>query len=317
MLSSRKAFGGILGLTLILSAPARAAEPSKYVPADAVLVIHVNVQQLLDSNLVRKYALPPLEQALTKNKRNEEVQQVLKGLGLDPAKDIHSITVSTAVKDSDKILVSLRGKFNLDKIHATAQKVAGDKKDSFKISKAGDKSLYEVTQQGKTVYAGVADEGTLLASPSRDYVADALGSKTGKISQELANAVAAADGKQSIWAVAVVTDGVKTFLGQRQEAAGLVSKLKAVCAGINVSDALAVSLKVQTTDPQAARELGKQANDAKAVLQFVGQTNEELKPFTDEIVKTLEIKTQQADVNVKFQLSQDLIEKAIKKVPGQ
>ena len=65
------------------------------------------------------------------------------------------------------------------------------------------------------------------------------------------------------------------------------------------------------------RELGKQANDAKAVLQFVGQTNEELKPFTDEIVKTLEIKTQQADVNVKFQLSQDLIEKAIKKVPGQ
>jgi len=314
MLSSRKALGGLLGLALVLSAPARAAEPSKYVPADAEAVIHINVQQLLDSKLAKKYALPPIEQAL---KNNKQVQQVLTVLGLDPLKDITTITLSNAGQGGDKGQAALTGKFSHDKIHATAQKLAEDKKDKFKVSKIGDKPLYEAVQQDKTIYAGFADEGTLIVSPSREYVADALGGKTGKITKELANAVAAVDTKQTIWAAGVVTEDVKAMLGKQQQAAELAKKLKAVEGGINVSDAVAVSLKVQTTDAKAAKELGEFANQAKGLLQLGGQGNEELKPFVDEIIKTLEIKTQKTDVSVKFQLSQDVIEKAIKKLPGQ
>lgn len=314
MLSTRKVFSGLFGLVLVLSAPVRAAEPSKYVPADAEAVIHINVQQLLESKLAKKYALPPIEQAL---KINKEAQQILADLGLDPLKDLSSLTVSNAGQGGDKVQVALSGKFNLDKIHATAKKVAEDKKDQFKISKAGDKPLYEAAQQDKTVYAGFADEGTLIVSLSRDYVTDALGGKTGKVNKGLASAVAAVDGKQTIWAAGVVTDELKKQLGKQPQTAGLAKKLKAVTGGITVTDALAISVKVQTIDAKAAKDLGEFANQAKGILQFLGQTNEELKPFIDEIVKTLEIKTQQADVSVKFLLSQDLIDKAMKKIPGQ
>jgi len=54
MLSSRKALGVLRALAVVLSARARAAEPSKYVPADAEAVIHIHVQQLLDSKLAKK-----------------------------------------------------------------------------------------------------------------------------------------------------------------------------------------------------------------------------------------------------------------------
>jgi len=314
MLSSRKAVGGLLGLALLLSAPAHAAQPNKYVPADAEVVIHVDVQQLLDSKLGKKYALPPIEKAL---KNNKEVQQVLTVLDLDPLKDIRTLTLSNVGQSGDKVQAALTGTFSLDKIYATAKKAAEDKKDKFKISKVGTKPLYEAVQKGKTVYAGFADEETMIVSTSRDYVVNALNGKTGKLSKGLQDAIATVDGKQSIWVAFEVTEGMKALLGRRQDVAAVFKNWKDGSLGINVRDALAISLKVQTTDAPSARELGKQANDAKGVLQFVGQTNEELKPFIDEIIKTLEIKTQQADVSVKFQLSQDLIEKAIKKIPGQ
>jgi hypothetical protein len=314
MLSSRKAVGGLLSLALLLSAPGRAAQPNKYVPADAELVLQVNVQQLLDSKLAKKYALPPLQQAL---KNNKDVQQLLTVLGLDPLKDLRTLTISNVGQSGDKFQVALTGTFSLDKVYATAKKVAEDQKDKFKISKVGTKPLYEAVQQGKTVYAGFADDETMIVSPSRDYVVNALTGKTGKISKALQEAITAVDGTQGLWVALQVTEGLKTMLGRRQDVAAVFKNWKTGSMGINVSDAVAISLKVQTTDAPSARELGKQANEAKEILQFVGQTNEELKPYIDEIVKTLEIKTQQADVSVKFQLSQDLIEKAIKKIPGQ
>jgi len=315
MIFPRKALCGLLGLALVLSAaPARAAEPSKYVPADAEMVLHVNIQQLLNSQLGKKFALPPIQDFL---KGNKEAQQLLTVLGLDPLKDITTLTVSNAGQTGDKAQVALRGKFNLDKIHTTAQKVAEDKKDAFKISKVGGKPLYEADQQGKTVYGGFADEGTLVISLSRDYVADALNGKTGKLNKGLEDAITLVDGKQSIWAVSVVTDELKKQASVQPQAEAVVKKLKAVGAGINVTDAVGVVLKIRTTDAKSAADLGKAVNDAKGLLAVVGQMNEELAPFVNEIVKTLKIKTQRSDVSVEFKLSEELVEKAIKKIPGQ
>jgi hypothetical protein len=314
MLSTRKVFSSLLGLVLVLSASARGADPSKYVPADAEMVLHINVQQLLDSKLAQKYALPPLQQAL---KDNKEVQQVLTLLGLDPLKDITTLTVSNAGQSGDKAQAVLTGKFSLDKIQATAAKVAEDKKEKLKISKIGDKPLYEAAQQGKPIYAGFADGSTLVVSLSRDYVADALGGKTGKINKGLADVVATVDGKQTIWIASVVTDEVKKQLANQPQAAEFAKKLKAITGGIHVTDAMAIGVKVQTTDAKAARDLSEFTNQAKTFLQFAGQSNEELKPFVDEIINTLEIKTQGADLSVKFKLSEEIIEKAIKKIPGQ
>jgi len=315
MFSLRKTTCGLLGLALVLAAaPARAAELGKYVPTDADAVAHVNVRQLLGSQLVKKYALPQIEAAI---KEKKEVQQVLGLLGLDPLKDITGITVTGAGQDQNKVFLAVSGKFNLEKIQATAEAVARDKKDELKISKTGGKNLYEITKEGKTSYAGFADAGTLVASPSRDYVTDALAGKTGKASKELEDAVAGVDARQSFWAAGVVTAERRRMLASRQESAEFAKSLKAGTVGVIVTDGIAVSLAAQTTDPKAAAKLADLADKGKGILQFFSASNEEARPVIDEILKTLEIKSQKTDVTVKFKLSEEVIEKAIKKLPKQ
>ena len=47
-----------------LAAPARAAEVDPLLPAETESVMFVNVRQVLDSDLVKKYALGQIKQAL-------------------------------------------------------------------------------------------------------------------------------------------------------------------------------------------------------------------------------------------------------------
>ena len=72
-----------------LSAPVRAAEPDPLLPKDTTAVIYVNFRQVLESDMVKKYAIEQFKQGL----EGEEAQKVLKGLGLDPLKDIDRLIV--------------------------------------------------------------------------------------------------------------------------------------------------------------------------------------------------------------------------------
>ena len=315
MLSCRKAFRGALGLAAaLLALPARAAEADRYVPADAEVVVHVNVKQILGSGLAKKYVLPQVKKALDDNK---EARQFLAALGLDPLKDVSSVTVSSvanATQGRDKVVVVLRGNFDPAKVHKLAEKVAEDKKDELKIGKAGDKYLYETTQQGKTVYSGFPAAGTLVASPTKAYVVAALEGKTAKVSKALQEALAGADARQSVWVASVATDDIKKAAGKNQFTAGIAPKLKAFTGGITVGDDVAVSLKVQTTDPKAAQTLDDLVTQfVKPILGVAGQSNEDLAPLIKDVLDSMKVTTQKGDLDVKFKVSAATIDKAVKK----
>src|SRR4051794_26808628 len=78
-------------LAVVVAAPVRAAEVDVLLPAETEAVMFVNVRQILDSDLVKKYALGQVKQALQGN----ENQKLLKDLGLDPLKDIDRVTVGS------------------------------------------------------------------------------------------------------------------------------------------------------------------------------------------------------------------------------
>src|SRR5437762_221558 len=82
---------GICSLTLALafvSVPAQAAEVSKFLPSDSEAVWTLNVKQLLDSGLVKKYAMAEI----TKNlKGNADAQKAMAALGFDPLKDVSAL----------------------------------------------------------------------------------------------------------------------------------------------------------------------------------------------------------------------------------
>jgi hypothetical protein len=302
-----------VALAALSVSAARAAEANKYVPADAEAVIHVNVKQILGSPLAKKHLLPQIEKAL---KDNQQLQQVLTLVGLDPLKDINGITISNAGQKGDKVLVVFHGKFNADKINTTAEAVAKDKKGDLKIIKIGGKNVYESAAKDRTVYSTLVDGNSLLVSTNKDYIAAALGGKTGRINQALKSAAAGVDAKQSVWGALVVTDEIRKSLAQKDgPGAAIGPKLKAITGGVNITDGIAVAVQVQTSDAKAARELREFGDQAKGLLAFVGAQNEEVKPFTDELLKTLKISAEKTDVNVSFKLSGAIVEKAVEKLP--
>jgi len=128
---------------------------------------------------------PGLDQLRDAIKMNEEVSTLLKDLGLDPFKDIDRVLAAQpATSEQDKGLVIVRGRFDLAKIRARAEKEAKDNKDTFKIQKVkdgqgGEHTIYKFQvpnpQGGEvTLYAGLASKTVILAAPSKDYLIDAL-----------------------------------------------------------------------------------------------------------------------------------------------
>jgi len=198
--------------------------------------------------------------------------------------------------------------------------VAQNKKDELKLTKAGTKDVYEMTKDGKTIYAAFPDETTLVASTARDSVTRALEGKTDKADPDLADTVAAIDNKQSLWAAFVMTPDLKRVLASRPDAKNMarnLMSLKSGSLGITVTDAIAVAIDAHTTDARAAGDLTDQANQAKNLLQGIGALNEEIAPFTNEIARTMEISKQKTSVSIKFKISADVVEQGIKKIPKQ
>src|SRR5437762_386637 len=121
------------GLALAFAAPTRAAEFDQYLPNDTAVVVSVNVEQLLNSPLGKKYLRAALEQAI---KDNPQAQEILKALNFDPLKDLTRLTVAATGTEQDNALAILNGQFDREKVESTLAKVAADQPDKLKIHKA-------------------------------------------------------------------------------------------------------------------------------------------------------------------------------------
>lgn len=295
-------------LVLTLSSPA--AEADRYLPADTEQVVVVNVKQITGSPLFKKYLLPEIEKHLQDNKDYKQLQEAT---GFDLLKDVSSIVAANAGGTGKKAMVIVRGKFNQDKIHKTALAIAEQGK--LKISKLGDRNLYEAANKDETVFATFIDDTTLVASPDKAFVTAAADGKGGKVSKEMAAALEAADSKQSIWMAGLLPEDVAKSLAQAQGQAEALKKVKSGGGGITITDSIVVSASASTDDPAAAKELAKVLDSNKALLNIVGATNEMIKPFADEVLKTLAIKTDKGNVTVSFKLSEDLVKKATELIP--
>jgi hypothetical protein len=175
MIRSRTAWLGGLLLLAFTAVPGRAADIDKFVPEDSEVIATFNVRQLLDSAVVKKIGLDRAKDAL---KNIEEATDVLKALDFDPFKDLDQvITASPGGNAEDKGLIIAHGKFDVAKFKAKAEEVAKTNGDVLKIHKSGANQIYEVkiqAEQDVTLFVAIASKDTILASPGKDYVVDAL-----------------------------------------------------------------------------------------------------------------------------------------------
>jgi hypothetical protein len=290
-------------LALVVAAmPAQAAELDKFLPDDTEVVASLNIRQLLDSGLAKKFDVAKeVEKGI---KENKEAGEVLKMLGLDPLKDISRVTIATPGKPDEKqVLLSVHGSFDLAKIHDTADKVIKDKPESLSVSKQDNLRLYEVKAgpRGDVVHVVFLSKDVLVASPTKAYIIDAIAKNSGKrdpkFSKGLQALVAKQDPKQSFWFAALATEELKKQLSGNPQTKQLAEKLESFSAGVTVANDIKFNVNVQTSEEAAAKDLRQKLEGAKAlgILAVSGIEDQPIKDYVPIIT----------DVLNSFQFTQD------------
>jgi hypothetical protein len=204
----------VLGAALVvgLTAPTvRAAEPDKLLPADADTVAVINIKQILDSEIVKKYVLEQMKQAL----EGQDAKKLLTDIGLDPLNDIEKLVVASmdtkfAPRSEPSFLLIVHGKFDAEKLYKTAEAESKKNADKFAMIKDGNTIMfkYQPDNGQPPIYATVVNDKTVVAASEKKYITSALkasdSAKPAPIKQELAALIKKMDEKTSVYAVSLL-----------------------------------------------------------------------------------------------------------------
>ena len=305
-------------------ASARAGDLDPYLPDDTEMVVSVNVKQVIESDLFKKYVEQAAREAL---KSQDEIQGALKDLGLDPFTDLDRVIAARpSGVDQDRGLLIAHGHFDLDKFKDKAEQVAKDHPDEVKILKVSDGSggkfvVYEVTpaEQSAPVFLALPTKSTLLASPGKDYVVEALKRDAAREKSQLKNTEMQAllermDDKQGL-SVAMV--GSALTEGASQEIKDLFEKVDAIGGGVSVGDEIKIEIAVTAKSEDDAKDIKdsigggiKQGKLLLAALAFA--ENPQIEAVLD-VVNSVKLTVKDKTVLLKGAVSADVIEDAFKK----
>ena len=168
---------GILAAALAAPCPARALDP--HLPPDTQLYLALDLRKVFDSAVFKKNVLGPARETI---KAVEPLEEALKGLGLDPFKDIDRVILaSPGAAEADRGLAIVHGAFDAAKFKAYAAKRKNADDDSVKLHDVplgggARHTVYEVAVPGsdQSLFVAVASPKVLLASLGKDYVVEAI-----------------------------------------------------------------------------------------------------------------------------------------------
>jgi hypothetical protein len=228
------AFG--LAALLPLTSVQAAAVPDRLTPSDAELVVQVNVRQMLQTPLAKKHALDPLKSLL---KRSTETTRLLRAAGLDPFKDIDTISLCTSGRPltGGKLLVVVRGSFTPDKVRAAADDYAQKHPDRLKNITNGDVPMWEIHSDDKSFYAAFADDKTLVITATTKDTAAVI-HRAGQSPQQPSAAMQAAlahlKGDDNMWLALVATEEIKQLLKSDTTSKHFAAALQSVTGALKL-----------------------------------------------------------------------------------
>lgn len=318
---------GLAATVAVLAAPvARAADPDKLIPDDAEGVVSVNVRQLLESDIIKKYALEQMKQAM----QGRDAEKVLRDLGLDPFKDIERLVIAGSGKDQTdlKVLGIVRGKFDPDKIYKAAEAQTRKDPDKFSIVREGDDKMFKFQpDKGNPMYGTVVDETAVVFGSDKKVVGTALtASKMNKkptVSKDLAALIGKMDDKSTVWIAAVVKDKLNKVKlpgagGPGQNLQAQLPNLDSVTLIVKVTGDINLELGLGMKDKTSADEMGKTVDETlqlvKGFLPLAAANEPKLKPLV-EAAKSLKSDTKDKVITITGKLAGDVIGKLIN--PGE
>jgi hypothetical protein len=300
---------------------ARAAEVDKLLPADSEYIIAVNVRQILDSEIIKKYALGQIKDFLAGN----DPQKFLKDLGLDPLKDIDRIVIGASGTDQNdgKGLAIIRGKFNPEKLYQSAEAQTKKDPDHFSLVKDGADVMFKFQpDQGNPVYGTVINDSTVVVGTEKKLITAALAASSGDkkpaINKDLAALVSRMDDRSSLYLCALTKDKLdKLKLPPGGAPANLkdqLGKLDSVAAAVRISADIVFDVTLGMADETSADEMGKTVDDGinqiKGLLPFLVANDPKMKPLAD-AAKSLKSGVKGKSVSISGKVPGDAIGKLL------
>jgi len=319
----------VLALVLALPAAGRAADLDPYLPVDTTSYVHVNVRQIVDSPLFKTQLLGVARGAL---KELGEVQDILTDLGFDPFKDLDRVIISgPGGTETDRGLIIARGKFDVVKFTRKADEAARDNSDFLKIHKvplgAGKTHpVYEVVipNQDVSLFVAIADNKTILASPGKDYIVDALRADRDKKKPALKNKdlqalIERLDPKLGL-SLAVLGKPLARAAADSELLPALVTdalnNVEAIGGGISITNEVRLDLVVAGKDERSAKSvrdgMERMVDLAKVGLALVAEDRKELGVVRD-ILKTVNVGGKGKIISVSARLTADVLDEFLKK----
>jgi hypothetical protein len=317
-----------------LAAPARAAEPDPLLPPETEGVIAINFRQIIDSDIIKKYALNKIKEGL----ETEDAQKAMKTLGIDPLKDVDRVSVGFWGGKSGEeanFAGTARGKFDPEKLFKFAEAESKKNPDKVQLVKSGKYTLIKMTNENpqpgmpKDLFVAVADEKTVVMASSEKVCVTQVqrveeGASKSALSKAMTSLILKMDDKASMYFcglntvkdVPVLPPQVGQIIDDPEKFAKQLVNIDTMAMVFNLTDEFGMTMTMSMKTKESAEEMGGMMEDlvgkAKAFLPFLG-SQPNMKPLVQELGKTLKAKADKNDVTIGLKLSG----KAIAAMAGQ
>lgn len=312
----------LLGLLFLgsLALTTRAAEVEPLLPAETEGVMFVNVRQILESELVKEYALGQMKQAL----EGADAQKMMKQLGLDPLKDIDRATIGTWGDDpiDMKVFGVIRGNFDPAKLFEASQKAAKDEADRVSIVTEGKYKLVKFTPEDEfqpPFYFAVADEKAVVMANEAKLVTNALdavasGAKPA-VKKELQALILTMDEKASMF-LCGLTDGKVGDIPpinlpgvDGDKLADQLKDMRSLSMTLRLTQDINFEIGMGMKDANSADDFGGTVDNligtAKAFLPLLAAQAPQAQPLVNEVTKTLRTRVKDKQVVVSMKVTAD------------
>ena len=307
----------VASIAFVVSPLAAATTPDPLTPADAEVIITVNVRQMLRSLVVQKHALDPLKLLL---QRNDELRQLLIVAGLDPLKDVDTIGLSTSGNPthSGKLLAVVRGKFDPAKVRTAAGEYARKHPGRLKSVKVGELPMWEITSDNKSCFAAFAGVDALVMTTTKEDTA-AVVARAAQPPQRLNKAMQAVlaqvKSDAPAWLAMVATDSIKQLLKGDELGKNYADALQSVTGAVELADDAQLTLVVHSSSATAAGQIKEQLEALLKLLAFLSGGKDASGQFVKEIIDNLKLSTDKGDVNIRVKVTDAQLGKLGKRVP--
>jgi hypothetical protein len=303
--------------------PSRAADvPKNLLPDDTEAVFHINIKAALDSVVVKTFAMDAMKKALD---GQPAVGQILQQLGLDPWKDLDSLTVAVCKVNvnvananpvpnaSAEAVLFIDGRFDLEKMTGLVKQING-----VVISEHNKITIYEVKEAPEPVYAAFLGKERIIAVNKRERLVAALDQNAGKkqpnLNKPLAGMLDKVNQKQSMWMAMTLPETVKALLAAAPQAADVVKNIEGVTFGVTLRDDILTEILVHTTDKNSAADIRRGLEQGKAAITVLALNDKDYGILIADVLNEVKISNDGNVAKIKVDLTAELVEKFVKQI---